>query len=122
MPVGAVDRHFLADYSRDVTLVAPSSFDDQRYLHAHTLLRHRRAAIVPVWWHEKKPKSPSSDLGKVILNGAGNRTRTGDINLGKVALYQLSYARVLRRCRLGERTGAVKRVQPRPPHRYSAYS
>jgi hypothetical protein len=27
--------------------------------------------------------------------GAGNRTRTGDIDLGKVALYQLSYARVL---------------------------
>jgi hypothetical protein len=24
---------------------------------------------------------------------AGNRTRTGDLNLGKVALYQLSYAR-----------------------------
>ena len=26
---------------------------------------------------------------------AGNRTRTGDLNLGKVALYQLSYARTL---------------------------
>ena len=25
--------------------------------------------------------------------GAGDRTRTGDINLGKVALYQLSYSR-----------------------------
>ena len=25
---------------------------------------------------------------------AGNRARTGDLNLGKVALYQLSYARV----------------------------
>ena len=24
---------------------------------------------------------------------AGNRVRTGDLNLGKVALYQLSYAR-----------------------------
>src|SRR5215212_4681908 len=36
--------------------------------------------------------------------GAGNRTRTGDINLGKVALYQLSYARVLlRRRRVSER-------------------
>jgi hypothetical protein len=32
----------------------------------------------------------------VTLSGpteAGNRTRTGDLNLGKVALYQLSYAR-----------------------------
>ena len=26
--------------------------------------------------------------------GAGNRVRTGDLNLGKVALYQLSYSRV----------------------------
>ena len=26
-------------------------------------------------------------------NGAGNQVRTGDLNLGKVALYQLSYAR-----------------------------
>src|SRR6185436_1300884 len=28
-------------------------------------------------------------------NGAGNRTRTGDIQLGKLTLYQLSYARPL---------------------------
>ena len=27
---------------------------------------------------------------------AGNRARTGDLNLGKVALYQLSYARMIR--------------------------
>ena len=30
---------------------------------------------------------------------AGNRIRTGDLNLGKVALYQLSYAR--ERCPVG---------------------
>ena len=29
-------------------------------------------------------------------NGAGNGTRTRDINLGKVALYQLSYSRVIK--------------------------
>jgi hypothetical protein len=29
-------------------------------------------------------------FGKI---GAGDRIRTGDINLGKVALYQLSYSR-----------------------------
>ena len=29
----------------------------------------------------------------VKFNGAGNRVRTGDLNLGKVALYQLSYSR-----------------------------
>jgi hypothetical protein len=28
-----------------------------------------------------------------LQNGAGNRVRTGDLNLGKVALYQLSYSR-----------------------------
>jgi hypothetical protein len=28
------------------------------------------------------------------LYGAGNGTRTRDINLGKVALYQLSYSRI----------------------------
>ena len=27
-------------------------------------------------------------------NGAGNEVRTRDLNLGKVALYQLSYSRV----------------------------
>ncbi len=28
-----------------------------------------------------------------MKNGAGNQVRTGDLNLGKVALYQLSYSR-----------------------------
>ena len=28
-----------------------------------------------------------------IKSGAGNQVRTGDLNLGKVALYQLSYSR-----------------------------
>jgi hypothetical protein len=35
-----------------------------------------------------------------VRNGAGDRIRTGDINLGKVALYQLSYSRA----REGERS------------------
>ena len=30
-----------------------------------------------------------------VLFGAGNETRTRDLDLGKVALYQLSYARFL---------------------------
>jgi hypothetical protein len=29
-----------------------------------------------------------------LEDGAGDRIRTGDINLGKVALYQLSYSRL----------------------------
>ncbi len=38
--------------------------------------------------------SPSRIWGE---HGAGNRVRTGDLNLGKVALYQLSYSRTLLR-------------------------
>jgi hypothetical protein len=30
-----------------------------------------------------------------LCSGAGNESRTRDLNLGKVALYQLSYSRVL---------------------------
>ena len=37
--------------------------------------------------------------------GAGDRIRTGDINLGKVALYQLSYSRA----------GKVSTILPRGP-------
>src|SRR5258706_4016905 len=33
-------------------------------------------------------------LGILWIDGAGNRVRTGDIQLGKLTLYQLSYARV----------------------------
>jgi hypothetical protein len=33
-------------------------------------------------------------IGALSRPKAGNRARTGDLNLGKVALYQLSYARV----------------------------
>jgi hypothetical protein len=31
-----------------------------------------------------------------LKHGAGNETRTRDLNLGKVALYQLSYSRIVR--------------------------
>ncbi len=33
------------------------------------------------------------DPGQRKKNGAGNEVRTRDLNLGKVALYQLSYSR-----------------------------
>jgi hypothetical protein len=39
---------------------------------------------------EKADESQSVGL---MLNGAGDGIRTRDINLGKVALYQLSYSR-----------------------------
>ena len=35
-----------------------------------------------------------SALFTAVLNGAGNRVRTGDTKLGKLVLYQLSYARL----------------------------
>ena len=37
----------------------------------------------------------AQDVRSAPKYGAGNQVRTGDLNLGKVALYQLSYSRVL---------------------------
>ncbi len=37
--------------------------------------------------------------------GAGNESRTRDLNLGKVALYQLSYSRNVLEARLGIEPG-----------------
>ncbi len=48
--------------------------------------------------NKQDPKSPRSGR----KTGAGNEARTRDLNLGKVALYQLSYSRmklrILRSC------------------------
>ena len=41
-----------------------------------------------------KGGGPRAESHKIEV-GAGDRIRTGDINLGKVALYQLSYSRVV---------------------------
>ena len=41
-----------------------------------------------------KKKSPNRSLGFLLNSGAGNEARTRDLNLGKVALYQLSYSRI----------------------------
>lgn len=38
-------------------------------------------------------KKPPVDSGGFLENGAGEETRTLDVHLGKVVLYQLSYAR-----------------------------
>ena len=48
--------------------------------------------VQPVWWAGKS--MTAINLRNKI--GAGNRVRTGDLNLGKVALYQLSYSRMHR--------------------------
>jgi hypothetical protein len=42
----------------------------------------------------KKQKRKAETLS-FFKNGAGNESRTRDLNLGKVALYQLSYSRNL---------------------------
>ena len=39
-----------------------------------------------------KQKNPDQQ-GLIVSIGAGNEIRTRDLNLGKVALYQLSYSR-----------------------------
>ena len=39
-------------------------------------------------------KTPVAGPGFFVKSGAGNEARTRDLNLGKVALYQLSYSRV----------------------------
>lgn len=58
----------------------------------------------------------STKLSYVRNFGAGSRTRTGDLNLGKVALYQLSYTRTL--CARPEVNGTTDRSShpPDQPH------
>jgi hypothetical protein len=38
-------------------------------------------------------RSPASEIERSEIEQAGDRSRTGYLNLGKVALYQVSYAR-----------------------------
>ena len=47
--------------------------------------------------------------------GAGNRVRTGDLNLGKVALYQLSYSRTSLRVSTAVVAGTVEAARPASP-------
>src|SRR5258706_1710264 len=56
-------------------------------------------ALLPRPWNCRQPTGRHSDKkGKPGLpfseSGAGDESRTRDLNLGKVALYQLSYSRV----------------------------
>jgi hypothetical protein len=61
---------------------------------------HNRFAIAPSGPVPKTPLSNSDKKGKQSFPfefGAGNEIRTRDLNLGKVALYQLSYSRIFYR-------------------------
>ena len=48
-------------------------------------------------WRQREPtmKRPKPKFGPFLNAGAGNESRPRDLNLGKVALYQLSYSRIL---------------------------
>ena len=48
---------------------------------------------------------------KRLENGAGDRIRTGDIDLGKVALYQLSYSREGNSINATRRTSILSRAR-----------
>ena len=52
-----------------------------------------RRRIYGRWWMSKS-KKPQTEVWGFLESGAGNESRTRDLNLGKVALYQLSYSRV----------------------------
>jgi hypothetical protein len=82
-----LQRHFsqARRYKTALPALAPAARSlDQPVLAAH-LTCHRRPGRVP---HIKK-----SRLAAAFNFGAGNEIRTRDLNLGKVALYQLSYSR-----------------------------
>jgi hypothetical protein len=54
--------------------------------------RRSTAAGDPVW--EALRASETTGFRNFVKFGAGNETRTRDLNLGKVPLYQLSYSRI----------------------------
>ena len=47
---------------------------------------------------EFRRKKAQTLVWAFLESGAGNETRTRDFNLGKVALYQLSYSRICYFC------------------------
>ncbi len=58
---------------------------------------HNRFANAPQGIQKKEAKLPFLAAAGLVTGcecGAGNEARTRDLNLGKVALYQLSYSRV----------------------------
>jgi hypothetical protein len=57
------------------------------------LVRALRATLLPFVSTPNLEKSPNYDLRDPFAARAGDRARTGDPQLGKLMLYQLSYAR-----------------------------
>jgi hypothetical protein len=58
----------------------------------------RRDAVLSITRNEKSPGAIAPGLStycnSTVSRGAGDRARTGDVQLGKLAFYQLNYARV----------------------------
>ena len=57
------------------------------------LLKMVRVAAIVEGADRGVPVARDTSLSTAKANGAGDRPRTGYLNLGKVALYQVSYAR-----------------------------
>ena len=73
--------------------------------------------IYPDNFQNKKPAENRAHIKKgspsglpFSLSGAGEESRTLDLNLGKVALYQLSYSRIERRRYSKDFAPCVKRI------------
>ena len=111
-PIGSIGRH-LPGYKRDQTLYdvgAGASWEIDLF---GALRRGAEAASAqaqaaqaeqlgiqdgtPSFSTPYKPPWNTMELCRSTF-GAGNETRTRDLNLGKVALYQLSYSRVNNSC------------------------
>ena len=56
----------------------------------------REKAVSALFFHLMQTKNQQLYFCKLLIFRAENGTRTRDLNLGKVALYQLSYFRKLR--------------------------
>ena len=61
------------------------------------LLSRRKRCLVSARTVQKQSAGPPNKKGSLAspLIGAGDESRTRDLNLGKVALYQLSYSRIV---------------------------
>jgi len=77
--------------STNFTIEASPTLSQVRQKHLSKVL-----ALFQPWWTascSEKEKRGSVASPFFFDAGAGNETRTRDLNLGKVALYQLSYSR-----------------------------
>ena len=57
-------------------------------------IKDLQSSALPLGYGAEHEGGPASGFRRLPPFRAGNRTRTGDPNLGKVVLYQLSYSRM----------------------------